>query len=412
MGDNLAAVPLPSNRTPLAIYSGGISRTCVLLSGGGLWCFGSGQAGALGTGDVANRGDAPNQLGDNLPEVSLGVNRTVISADAGDSFTCCLLDNGTVKCFGWGNLGRLGIGDQLDRGDGPGEMGDLLPPVNLGATAVAVKLGVGWHHTCAILNDGSIKCWGENYKGQLGQGDTALRGHRSADMGDALPPVLLGTGRRAVDCALGGYGTGSTHRGNTCVILDTGGLKCFGSAYAGGLGTGDTLDRGDQPNELGDQLPEVELGTNRTVVQVVAGGWRVCVILDDGSLKCFGVGRHGLGYGDTADRGDDPGEMGDNLPPVDLGTGRSAVQVSVSNWFHACVILDDGTLRCFGNNDYGNLGYARAQGAGARTRQRVRVCITRAPDTHPCAPRAGWAITGLGRIVAMLRGRWATICRW
>lgn len=80
---------------------------------------------------------------------------------------------------------------------------------------------------------------------------------------------------------------------------------------------------------MGDDLPFVDLGTNRTVLSVKAGGERTCAILDDGSLKCWGDNQGGqLGLGDTAPRGGAPSQMGDDLPAVSLGTGRTAVPLA------------------------------------------------------------------------------------
>lgn len=82
---------------------------------------------------------------------------------------------------------------------------------------------------------------------------------------------------------------------------------------------------------MGDALPFVDLGTNRTALSVAAGGERTCAILDDGSLKCWGRNAGGqLGLGDLDPRGVGPSQMGDLLPAVALGTGRTAVSLASS----------------------------------------------------------------------------------
>merc|ERR1712061_331803 len=110
-------------------------------------------------------------------------------------------------------------------------------------------------HTCALLDNGAVKCWGNNYRGELGLGDTTSRGANSGEMGDSLPEVDLGTDRTAAS-VVAGYGY-------TCALLDNGAVKCWGSGLKGRLGLGDTARRGDSSDEMGDSLPEVDLGTDR-----------------------------------------------------------------------------------------------------------------------------------------------------
>ena len=161
-------------------------------------------------------------MGDNLPAVDLGANHTGISVTAGDSHTCVLLDDHMVKCWGRNLEGELGAGDTTSRGDQPGSMGSSLPPIDLGTgrTARAIAFA-GTYHTCAILDDASVKCWGDNQFGQLGLGDTTNRGDHPNQMGDALPVSTVGTGRTS--SAL------STPSMNACALLDDGSIKCWGS---------------------------------------------------------------------------------------------------------------------------------------------------------------------------------------
>ena len=113
-------------------------------------------------------------------------------------------------------------------------------------------------------------------------------------------------------------------------ILDDGSVKCWGYNFSGQLGYGDITQRGDTSNEMGDNLPTVDLGTGRTAVQISCGGYHTCVILDDGTVKCWGINNYGqLGYGHITNIGIGSNQMGDNLPTVDLGTGRTAVQISL-----------------------------------------------------------------------------------
>ncbi len=346
MGDALPAVNLGTGRTASAI-SAGRFFTCAVLDNGSVKCWGQNLKGQLGLGDTATRGDGPGEMGDALPAVNLGTGRTAVAISAGTDMACAILDNGSLKCWGGGAQGRLGLGDTIDRGDGPGEMGDALPAVNLGTGRTAVAVGAGSAHTCAVLDNGSLKCWGNNASGQLGQGDLANRGDGPGEMGDALPPVNLGTGRTASAVTLGDE--------YTCALLDNGSVKCWGFDGNGALGLG-TSSAGTTPSQLGDALPTVDLGTGRTAVSISGRINHACAVLDDGSVKCWGANFVGqLGLGDSDNRGDAPGEMGDVLPAVALGTGRTALAVTTGN-AHTCAVLDDGSVKCWGLNNTGQLG--------------------------------------------------------
>jgi alpha-tubulin suppressor-like RCC1 family protein/fibronectin type 3 domain-containing protein len=343
----VSAVPV---RQLLALaLAAGSFRSCARLDNGTVKCWGYNLNGELGLGDTANRGDQAGEMGDSLPTVSLGTGRTATALAPGGAYTCALLDNGTVKCWGHNGVGQLGLGDTAHRGDGPGEMGDSLPTVSLGTGRTATALAAGSGHTCARLDNGSVKCWGANSSGQLGLGDTAHRGDQAGEMGESLPTVSLGTGRTATALAPGGE--------HTCALLDNGTVKCWGNSFYGQLGLGDQAQRGDGPGEMGDSLPTVSLGSGRTATALAAGNFHhTCALLDNGTVKCWGYNFNGeLGLGDTAHRGDGPGEMGDSLPTVSLGTGRTATALAVGS-FHSCARLDNGSVKCWGWNLYGQLG--------------------------------------------------------
>ncbi len=125
-------------------------------------------------------------MGENLPRVDLGTGYTRITAIAtGREHTCAILDNTYLKC--WGLLTSyehdyvLGIGN--------GEMGNNLPVVDLGTNAVPAMVIGGDAFGCVQLLDGRIKCWGFNAVGTLGSGDGLERGDGPGEMGDALPAL-------------------------------------------------------------------------------------------------------------------------------------------------------------------------------------------------------------------------------
>jgi alpha-tubulin suppressor-like RCC1 family protein len=338
--------------------AGGVGYNCAISSSGVLKCWGDNFVGALGLGDTEKRGDGPGEMGAALPAVALGTGRTAVALSAGDH-TCAVLDTGDVKCWGANGMGQLGLGDMRDRGGHAGEMGDDLPAVSLGANRRASAVSVGGSptaHTCVLLDGGAVKCWGKNASGQLGLGDTNPRGSMPGQMGDALPAVDLGAGRHAVAVSAG--------QDHTCAVLDNGQLKCWGLNRSGQLGLGDADNRGDAPGELGDALPAVDLGAGRTVLAVASGGAHTCAVLDNGQLKCWGDPSAGqVGLGDNVKRGDGAGEMGDALPPVDLGTGRTALAVAAGPE-HTCAVLDNHQVKCWGLNVYGGLGLGDVRARG------------------------------------------------
>ena len=152
-------------------------------------------------------------------------------------------------------------------------------------------------------------------------------------MGANLKSVDLGANWTIVEVAAGVY--------HTCARLENGmarALKCWGRNDYGQLGLGDTDDRGDGEGEMGDSLPAVQLGTGRSAVALALGdGHHSCTLLDDASVKCWGANRRDMVWGDQ------DGEMGDGLSAVDLGPGSTVVQLALGNW-HACALLDGGQL--------------------------------------------------------------------
>ena len=145
-------------------------------------------------------------MGVKLSSVDVGAGWTNVEVAAGKYHTCARLEKGAVralKCWGGNTYGQLGLGDTNHRGDGLEEMGDSLPAVQLGTGRSAVAVALGDYHTCALLDDATVKCWGYNLWGELGQGDKKQRGIREGEMGDNLPAVDLGFGRSAVQLAAG-----------------------------------------------------------------------------------------------------------------------------------------------------------------------------------------------------------------
>jgi len=349
MGVNLPPVDLGVGARAVAVAAGQ-QHACALLADGDVKCWGTNGFGRLGLGDTASRGDGPGEMGDALPRVALGTGRTAVGIMAGDSYSCAILDTGDVKCWGDNFFAQLGLGDTANRGDGPGEMGDNLPTVALPTGRNALALGGDYGGPCAVLDDGSLRCWGAGFGGN--------RGDVPGEMGDALPGVPLGTGRSVMS-----FATDGELFNFACARLDDATVKCFGKNDRGQLGLGDRVDRYATAT-LGDNLPPVALGAGRTVVMVDVGDSHACARLTDGAVKCWGSGGDGrLGLGDTTGRGGSPGQMGDNLPVVPLGVGRTATALAIG-FGHTCALLDDATIKCWGLNQRGQLGLGDTESRG------------------------------------------------
>ena len=348
-----AASPTSSRSgfTPTVVSAGGTS--CAVSDTGNLKCWGHNNYGQLGLGDTDDRGYKEGDMGSALPAVDVG--EPVSAVSSGYDHTCALLASGGVKCWGFNRYGQLGTGDTEPRGDEPDEMSGNLPIVDLGEPAVAVVAGA--NHTCALLVSGAVKCWGDNGGGQLGTADTALfhfRGGHPGEMGANLPAADLGDTALAI----------TSGQGHTCALLSSGAVKCWGSNSDGQIGLGDTLKyldgQGDDPGEMGDNLPVVDLGGPATAVS--AGLIHTCALLVGGTVKCWGNNIFGqLGLGDTEWRGDDPGEMGDNLPAVDLGGRAIAISAGL---FNSCALLIGGVVKCWGANDSYELGLGDTEHRG------------------------------------------------
>jgi alpha-tubulin suppressor-like RCC1 family protein len=263
--------------------------------------------------------------------IELGTGRTAIAITAGgaaspssraddffrnSAFTCAVLDNGQVKCWGGtNNYGTLG-GAAAQRGALPSEMGDNMPPVPLG-TSRAQSVVIGSAHVCALLDDHRVKCWGVQHMYQTGWGDPLVRNGLD---GGACPENDLGTGRTALSVVASGT-TEFIDFAHTCVLLDNAQMKCWGSNFDGELGQGDTQGRGGvdaNGSTMGNALLPVDLGVGRHATVIAAGGNHSCAVLDNAQIKCWGRNKTGeLGLENTIPRGTD-GDMGERLQPVSL----------------------------------------------------------------------------------------------
>jgi alpha-tubulin suppressor-like RCC1 family protein len=218
-----------------------------------------------------------------------------VHIETGLHHSCALLDTGDVKCWGQAEQGQLGLGiaNKIGLDNSPSSVG----PINLGGKVI--QLSSGDKHNCALLENDVVRCWGSNEEEQLGTGDSNHLGddETPADLGD------LDLGGAATQVALGGS--------HACVILETGAVRCWGLNVLGSLGYGLEGNQAIGNNETPADLGDIDLGGN--AVQVSAGVFHTCALLDAGGVKCWGSNSDGeLGYSNDSDLGDSDREI-----PVD-----------------------------------------------------------------------------------------------
>ena len=280
--------------------SAGGEYTCIGRADGTAQCTGRNQFGQLADGDTTN----VSML---VPVTGL---TNVARAVAGDEFACALLTDGTAKCWGLGEKGQRGDGttDQV-----------ALAPVSVSGLADAVSLGAGYDHACALVGDGTMRCWGGNTFGQLGH---------ATPSGMSTVPVTVDN---VIDAA--GIGVGAFH---TCVVGADRSVRCWGRNANGQLGDG----------SLTDSPAPLTVQGLVNVSAVAGGGAHTCALLADGTIRCWG-------RNDEGQLGD--GTVASSPTPVQVVGISTAIAVS-AGWAHTCALLQDQTIRCWGWNASGQLG--------------------------------------------------------
>jgi cysteine-rich repeat protein len=322
----------------------GISHTCAQLAGG-VRCFGRPLNGQLGYGNTNIIGD--DELPSSVGFVDFGTGVDAIASGSGSFHSCAILDTGALACWGRAGDGRLGyaLGAQeqdVGNDETPAQWIAQHGTVNVGGQVVQVVTGA--NHTCARLQDGSVRCWGEGNNGQLGYGNANR-------IGDNETPAAAG------NVNIGGTATQITAGWlHTCALLATNQIKCWGRGNEGRLGYGNVqwVGLANTPASVGF----VDVGG--TPVKLSAGAAHTCALRDDQSIVCWGFGARGqLGYGNVTN-------IGDNETPASAGAvpvGAPVVDV-VAEGNHTCALLDSGQIKCWGDAGEGRLGYGNLDWIG------------------------------------------------
>lgn len=286
----------------------GTYMTCALLEGGAVKCWGSNSDYALGDGTGP---DSPTPVTVDLgghPATQIGL---------GDYFGCALVDDGDVMCWGTNGSGQTGTGTsgspvqvpaKVDLGSrkaaklsvgwdtvcvlatdgtawcwGENDYNEVSPSsdgvidepnqIDLGGEPVAA-IETEYQHSCALLVSGTVKCWGYNGDGALGDG--------SFDHSDT--PVTAQFAEPAKSIALGWY--------NSCAQLVSGKVQCAGDNSLGSLGLG---------TDQGDTNVPLDYPVTEPIRSLFVGNGAVCVITEPGSAKCSGYYVKSAIDGDSSD---------------------------------------------------------------------------------------------------------------
>jgi alpha-tubulin suppressor-like RCC1 family protein len=243
-----------------------------------------------------------------------------------------------VRCWGANDSGQLGLGDPTKTLVSTTQRPSQYGPISFASRAIAIACG--GNHTCALLQGGTVQCWGVNSRGQLGLGTIAPPNDivGDAELPRTVAAVQLGSTANSL-------AAGTNH---SCARLDNGQVVCWGFNSFGQLGVGNTSNVGD--NE--PAFPSGQVGLS-SVTAVFAGGLDTCALLPaPGGLRCWGLNNAGqLGYPDLTNRGDTGPTAPFNLPNVPI----TVTSASTGSNF-TCALLTTGEVRCWGLNSKGQLG--------------------------------------------------------
>ena len=284
---DVLSAPDQDNLSGVVAITGGSAHTCALLNIGEVKCWGGNTYGQLGNGDDS----FVNQYTPADVKVSQGRENLsgVVAISGGAIHTCALLATGAVKC--WGSNWKGALGNNAGSGSLNGGKNNL--PVDVWASSVGgtlsgvVAITGGDHFSCALLNTGEVKCWGENDSGQLGDISTVNRYTpvyvKASPTGGNLTGVIA-------------LASGGDH---VCALLNTGEVKCWGNNYYGQLGDNSTVNRYTPV-----YVKASPTGGNLTgVIAITAGPRSTCVLMYNGEVKCWGANHYGqLGNGKDGDR--------------------------------------------------------------------------------------------------------------
>jgi alpha-tubulin suppressor-like RCC1 family protein len=326
------AIPIHGISTAIGLAAKG-NHTCALLRDGTVECWGSNTDGELGNGEIGGYSAIPVFVHGAFYDDEHLTNALDIAV--GGEHTCAQLSSGHMVCWGNNNYGQLGDGTTTTHSW----------PVYASLPASATSIAAGNEHSCAVLSTHSMQCWGHNEHGQLGDGGSEPY---------SLPVYVKLAGGEVPVLAEG------NSYDNNCIVLSNRSVKCWGLNEYGELGNG----ADDDGYEVSHSTPTtVVISTSPIqplypVSDVAIGSVHACAKMDDGlgntSLQCWGDNRRGqLGDGGSEERSDVSTAV---LANGNVSTPLSNILSVAAGGYTTCAVLADGTVRCWGDDGYGQLG--------------------------------------------------------
>jgi alpha-tubulin suppressor-like RCC1 family protein len=339
-----AATPVPvTGITTASLVGAGIEHTCSLLADGTIRCWGTNYVGQLGDGSTAGLSEVPKPVQGITGAIGLAV---------GGFHNCALLSNRTVKCWGRNQDGQVGNGDNTT---------DVrAPDLPVSGLSSAAEITTGGYHSCALMPDSTVRCWGRNTRGQLGDGTGSLY---------ASTPVAVSGMTTAVSVSGGFY--------HTCALLRDGTVQCWGDNDSGQIG-----------NTLGYSNVPMTVAGIANALAVSAGAYHSCALLADTTVRCWGRNTNGQ-LGNDA--------ITNSSSPV-LVSGLSVPGFLAAGGIHTCALTGDRSGRCWGWNVYGQLGN------GTTTDSSVPVKVTGTGLTWASSNTSVATISASGRATGVGRG--------